>query len=76
MVVYMLRAEAVIPLALGAVAELKLWMLRVRFAADGAFPVVESISLLLLLLGLFRGFLKVDNLLRVPVFKCLEGGQQ
>ena len=59
MVVYMVAAEAVIALTLGAVAELKLRMVDVRPAADGAFMRIE---LVLLLAADARGFLtEVDG---------------
>ena len=46
MVVYMVAAEAVIALTLGAVAELKLRMVNVRPAADRALMRIELVLLL------------------------------
>lgn len=46
MIVYMLLAEAVIPGAAGAVAKLKVWIVPVSPAADGAFVVIELLLLL------------------------------
>lgn len=46
MVVYMVAAEAVIALALGAVTELKLRMVDIRPTADGTFMRIELVLLL------------------------------
>ena len=46
MIVDMLRAEAVVAYAAGAVAELQVRVLRIRPAADGALVGVEPVGLL------------------------------
>ena len=71
MIVDMLHTVAVIPVALGAVAELQIGVLRIRFAADGALVDVS-----LFLIGAFGGLLEIHCLLGVLVLIApLAGGE-
>ena len=62
MLIDMLHTVAVIPVALGTVAELQIGVLRIRFAADGALVDVS-----LFLIGAFGGLLEIYRLLGVLV---------